>query len=271
MKAIIIEDEKAAVRNLTSLLNEIHPETEIVTVIDSIADTIEWFSANAAPDLVFMDIHLADGSAFEIFEHTHITCPVIFTTAYDEYALHAFKVNSIDYLLKPIGKEDMERAFAKLNLLRGEGGEAPLPSFHAGSESLQPSFPADKLLSLMRSLRKQKSYKTHFLIPAKGDKLLPISVEMIRLFYIKDCQVKAVLTDGTEHAFPQTLDELADCLDTALFFRANRQYLLSREAIKDIDLWFNSRLSINLHYPVMKEKILVSKARVTEFKEWFGK
>lgn len=274
MKAIIIEDEKAAVRNLTSLLNEIHPETEIVTVIDSIADTIEWFSANAAPDLVFMDIHLADGSAFEIFEHTHITCPIIFTTAYDEYALHAFKVNSIDYLLKPIGKEDMERAFTKLSFLRGkgsEGSEAPLPSFPAGSEALQPGSPADKLLNLMRSLRKQESYKTHFLVPAKGDKLLPVSVDMIRLFYIKDCQVKAVLTDGAEHAFPQTLDELADCLDPALFFRANRQYLLSREAIKDIDLWFNSRLSINLHHPVMNEKILVSKARVAEFKEWFGK
>lgn len=271
MKAIIIEDEKAAVRNLTSLLHETYPETEIVTVIDSIADTIEWFSANAAPDLVFMDIHLADGSAFEIFEHIHITCPIIFTTAYDEYALHAFKVNSIDYLLKPIGKEDMERAFTKLSHLRGEGDEASLPSFHAGSESLQPGFHADNLLSLMHSLRKQESYKTHFLIPAKGDKLLPISVEMIRLFYIKDCQVKAVLTDGAEHAFPQTLDELADCLDPALFFRANRQFLLSREAIKDIDLWFNSRLSINLHHPVMKEKILVSKARVAEFKEWFGK
>ena len=257
MKAIIIEDEKAAVRNLTSLLHEIHPETEIVTVIDSIADTIEWFSANAAPDLVFMDIHLADGSAFEIFEHIHITCPIIFTTAYDEYALHAFKVNSIDYLLKPIGKEDMERAFAKLNHLtaKSEASETALPDF----------------LSLMRSLRKQESYKTHFLIPAKGDKLLPISVEMIRLFYIKDCQVKAVLADGTEHAFPQTLDELADCLNPDLFFRANRQYLLSREAIKDIDLWFNSRLSINLHHPVMNEKILVSKARVAEFKEWFGK
>lgn len=260
MKAIIIEDEKAAVRNLTSLLHETYPETEIVTVIDSIADTIEWFSANAAPDLVFMDIHLADGSAFEIFEHIHITCPIIFTTAYDEYALHAFKVNSIDYLLKPIGKEDMERAFTKLSHLRGEG-----------SEALQPGFHADNLLSLMRSLRKQESYKTHFLIPAKGDKLLPISVEMIRLFYIKDCQVKAVLMDGTEHAFPQTLDELAECLDPALFFRANRQFLLSREAIKDIDLWFNSRLSINLHHPVMKEKILVSKARVAEFKEWFGR
>lgn len=280
MKAIIIEDEKAAVRNLTSLLDETHPETEIIAVIDSIADSIEWFSAHPMPDLVFMDIHLADGSAFEIFEHTDITCPIIFTTAYDEYALRAFKVNSIDYLLKPIDKDEMERAFAKLvHLSRAEAslpdshteGEHPLADIHAGDEAPLPVLHADNLLHLIRSLRKQESYKTHFLIPVKGDKLLPVSVDMIRLFYIKDCLVKAVLTDGMEYAFPQTLDELTECLDPTLFFRANRQYLLSREAIKDIDLWFNSRLSINLHHPIANEKILVSKARVAEFKEWFGK
>ena len=122
----------------------------------------------------------------------------------------------------------------------------------------------------LRMLKKQESYKTHFLIPIKGDKLLPVSVDMILLFYIRDCQVKAVLTDGTEYSFPQTLDELTECLDPTLFFRANRQYLLSREAIKDIDLWFNSRLSINLRHSVSGEKILVSKARVAEFKEWFS-
>ena len=179
MKIVIIEDEKAAVRNLTSLLNEIKPNGEIVTILDSISSTIEWFSSHPMPELVFMDIHLADGSAFEIFNHINITCPIIFTTAYDEYALRAFKVNSIDYLLKPIGKEDIEHA--------------------------------------------------------------------------------------------QTLDELTECLNPSLFFRANRQYLISREAIKDIDLWFNSRLSINLYYSGIKEKILVSKARVAEFKEWFSK
>ena len=103
MKIVIIEDEKAAVRNLTSLLNEIKPNGEIVTILDSISSTIEWFSSHPMPELVFMDIHLADGSAFEIFNHINITCPIIFTTAYDEYALRAFKVNSIDYLLKPIG------------------------------------------------------------------------------------------------------------------------------------------------------------------------
>lgn len=260
MRTIIIEDEKAAVRNLTSLLNEVKPEAKIITVLDSIEASIEWFNAHPIPDLVFMDIHLADGSAFEIFEHVSIACPIIFTTAYDEYALRAFKVNSIDYLLKPIGKEDIEHSFAKLdNLQEFSDTDDNMLHFHE-----------EELSQLIHSLRKQENYKTHFLIPLKGDKLLPISVDMIQLFYIKDCQTKAILNDGTEYSFPQTLDELADCLNPALFFRANRQYLVSREAIKDIDLWFNSRLSINLRYSLNTEKILVSKARVTEFKEWFS-
>lgn len=261
MKTVIIEDEKAAVRNLTSLLNEVKPDVEVITVLDSIEGTIEWFNCNPMPELVFMDIHLADGSAFEIFEHIHITCPIIFTTAYDEYALRAFKVNSIDYLLKPICKEDVEHAFEKLESLQ----DSPFKN-EDDSQTYD-----NELLQLIHSLKKQENYKTHFLIPLKGDKLLPVSVDMIQLFYIKDCQVKAILADGTEHYFPQTLDELTDCLNPTLFFRANRQYLVSREAIKDIDLWFNSRLSINLRYSGNQEKILVSKARVAEFKEWFSR
>lgn len=261
MRTVIIEDEKAAVRNLTSLLGEIKQEVELVAVLDSIGATIEWFGTHPAPDLVFMDIHLADGSAFEIFEHISITCPIIFTTAYDEYALRAFKVNSIDYLLKPIGKEDIEHAFDKLGSLHGSPTRL---------DTGNPASQEDELLQLIHALKKQENYKTHFLIPLKGDKLLPISVDMIQLFYIKECQVKALLTDGTEHYFPQALDELTDSLNPALFFRVNRQYLVSREAIRDIDLWFNSRLSINLRQSGITEKILVSKARVTEFKEWFS-
>ena len=257
MKTVIIEDEKAAVRNLTSLLNEVKPEAEIIATLDSINSTIEWFDIHPMPELVFMDIHLADGSAFEIFDHISITCPIIFTTAYDEYALRAFKVNSIDYLLKPIGKEDIEHAFEKLDNLQDT-----IPENGNRRENKEEE--------LLHSLKKQENYKTHFLIPIKGDKLLPVSIDMIQLFYIKDCQVKAVLTDGMEYNFSLTLDELVDCLNPSLFFRVNRQFLISREAIKDIDLWFNSRLSINLRHSRMTEKILVSKARVAEFKEWFS-
>lgn len=255
MKIIIVEDENAAVRNLKALLQEVRPEAEIETVLDSISSVIEWFDVHSMPDLLFMDIHLADGSAFEIFDHVEITCPIIFTTAYDEYALRAFKVNSVDYLLKPIGRSDVEKAFQKLEQLHGVVGGVSTDS---------------ALLQLIRSLKRQESYKTHFLIPIKGDKLLPVSVDMILLFYIQDCKVKVVLADGKEYVFPQTLDEVAECVNPSLFFRVNRQFLLSREAIKDIDLWFNSRLSINLRCKVTEERVLVSKARVQEFKDWFS-
>ena len=122
--------------------------------------------------------------------------------------------------------------------------------------------------SLINVLKRQESYKTHFLVPVKGDKLLPLSVDMILFFYIHEGNVKAVVTDGKEYTFTQTLDELSDCLNPNLFFRVNRQYLISRKAVLDIDLWFNGRLSVNLKVPVA-EKILVSKVRVSEFKEWF--
>lgn len=252
MKALIIEDEKAAVRNLRVLLSEVAPEVEILAVLDSITETIDWFRNCLVPDLVFLDIHLADGSAFEIFDHVEIACPIIFTTAYDEYALKAFKVNSIDYLLKPIDPADVRKALDKLKLL------------HAGTAGKEPDYGG-----LIRALKKEENHKAHFLIPARGDKLIPVSTDMILFFHIDEGVVKAVLTDGREHIFPQTLDELSDSLNPASFFRVNRQYLISRKAVLDIDLWFNGRLSVNLKVPV-PEKILVSKARVSEFKEWFA-
>ena len=251
MNALIIEDEKAAVRNLKALLCDEAPDIEIIAVLDSITESVEWFRANPMPELIFLDIHLADGSSFEIFEYVDITCPIIFTTAYDEYALRAFKVNSIDYLLKPIGQSDIRKAIGKLRQLKAE---SPVKG---------PDYS-----SLISVLKRQESYKTHFLVPVKGDKLLPLSVDMILFFYIHEGNVKAVVTDGKEYTFTQTLDELSDCLNPNLFFRVNRQYLISRKAVLDIDLWFNGRLSINLKVPVA-EKILVSKVRVSEFKEWF--
>ena len=253
MKAVIVEDERAAVRNLTALLTDVTPEMEIIAVLDSISESVEWFKEHKSPDLVLMDIHLADGSAFEIFRHIEIACPVIFTTAYDEYALKAFKVNSVDYLLKPIGAEDVRNALKKLELFRTATGEPE------SGEDIQ---------GLIRMLRRQESYKTHFLVPQKGDKLLPLSVESVYYFYINEGIVKAVTMEGKEYPVSHTLDEIADSLNPIRFFRVNRQYLIARKAIKDIDLWFNGRLSVNLIVPV-PEKILISRVRVAEFKEWF--
>ena len=251
MKALIIEDERAAVRNLEALLKEVAPHTEVVGILDSVTESVAWFEANPAPDVVFMDIHLADGSSFEIFDHVRITCPIIFTTAYDEYALRAFKVNSIDYLLKPIGASDLRQALEKLETL------------HQNPASL------DSFEEMIRTLQKRGHYKTHFLIPYKGDKLLPLAVEQVQYFYIADGVTRAVVSSRESYVLPCTLDELTESLDPERFFRVNRQYLISRGAVQDIDLWFNNRLAINLRVPA-EGKILVSKLRVNEFKNWFS-
>jgi two-component system response regulator LytT len=250
MKALIIEDEGLAAKHLQYVLDEVG-NISVITVIESISESIEWLESNPLPDLIFMDIHLADGSAFEIFRHVEITCPIIFTTAYDEYALKAFKVNSIDYLLKPIDVDAVQSALKKLkDLTSGNDKQSDLQKF-------------------IDTFKKASTYKTHFLIPAKGDKLIPVQASDIAYISIDASLVKAKTYDERSFRFEFTLDELEDFLDPKDFFRANRQYIIARKAIKDIDLWFNSRLSVNLNVSV-PEKILISKARIPDFKSWFG-
>lgn len=180
MKTLIIEDEKAALRNLKAVMQEVDTDFEIVGEVDSIFDGVEWFRTHPMPELVFMDIHLADGSAFDICAQVDITCPIIFTTAYDEYALRAFKVNSVAYLLKPISRTDLQEAMHKLELLGGQPKVEKQPD----------------LSEILRSLKKEESYKTHFLVPVKGDKFLPVSVESIQYFYISNGLVKASTERG---------------------------------------------------------------------------
>lgn len=250
MKALIIEDENLASKHLKSVLNVLGGIT-VTGVLESVAETVEWFLENAQPDIVFMDIHLADGSAFEIFKDVKITCPVIFTTAYDEYALKAFKVNSIDYLLKPIEADDVRNALEKLKGL-------------SGKENIQKD-----INSIAETFRMTNKYRTHFLIPVKGDKLIPVQASDLACFYIDSGIVKATTFERLTFIFDYTLEELTDMLNPADFFRANRQYIVNRKAIRDLDLWFHSRLSVNLLVPV-PDRILISKARIAEFKNWFG-
>jgi DNA-binding LytR/AlgR family response regulator len=250
MKALIIEDEILASKHLLNILEEIE-DISVITVLESITQTIDWFGKNTQPDIVFIDIHLSDGSAFEIFKHINITCPIVFTTAYDEYALKAFKVNSIDYLLKPIEIQDVKAALKKLKEL-------------SNTETMQSA-----INSLISSFRKASKYKTHFLIPTKGDKLIPVQTSDLACFYIDTGTVKAITFEDRTFRFDYTLDELEDLLNPVDFFRANRQYIISRKAIKDIDIWFTNRLSVNLKI-IVPERILISKARISEFKTWYG-
>ena len=249
MKALIIEDEIMAAKALKKLLGEVSPDTDVVAVLESIEDSVEWISKHPMPDLMFMDIHLADGSSFAIFDRVTITCPVIFTTAYDEYALKAFEVNSIDYLLKPISREALERAMRK---------------FH---ELADNRFDQAKVNLIMAQLGERKKYKSCFLLPER-DKYIPVRVEDIAYIYIDAKSVKLVTMDQKAFYLSHTLDDLMAEIDPHMFFRANRQFIVSRKTIKDVAVWFGNKLSINLSVET-PEKIIVSKARVGEFKSWF--
>lgn len=251
MKALIIEDEMVAAQSLQKLIGEVSPETEIITILQSIEESVEWFEQSSMPDLVFMDIHLADGSAFAIFDKVQITCPIIFTTAYDEYALKAFEVSSIDYLLKPINRNDLERALNKYNNFVGE-----------------KSIDANALKELVQNISTSKNYKSCFLVPER-DKLIPLPTANIAYIYIDTKTVKAIGLDEHVYYMSQNLDEIMNQLNPNDFFRANRQYIISRKAIQDMTIWFGNKLSINLSVKV-PEKIIVSKAKVSEFKTWFS-
>jgi DNA-binding LytR/AlgR family response regulator len=250
MKALIIEDEILASKHLQMVLAEVGGIT-VISVLESVRETVKWFATNPQPDIVFMDIHLSDGSSFEIFKQIKITCPVVFTSAYDEYALKAFKVNSIDYLLKPIEAEEVHVALNKLKELSSAG-------------TMQ-----NAISDLITFFKKGSKYKSHFLIPFKGDKLIPVQTEDLACIFVDSGVIKAITIEGKSYCLDFTLDELSELLDPDFFFRANRQYIISKKAIRDIDLWFNSRLSVNLKVTV-PEKIVISRGRISEFKKWFS-
>ena len=249
MKALIIEDEVVAAKALQKLLKEVNPSIEVVNILESVEESIEWLESNPMPELIFMDIHLADGSSFAIFDKVDITCPVIFTTAYDEYALKAFEVNSIDYLLKPISKESLKRALNK---------------YYSLSERRVST---DQIEKLLAQIGEKKRYRSCFLLPER-DKLVPLPVNTIVYIYIDAKTVKIVTTGGKNYFMNHTLDDLMSELDPQMFFRANRQFIVARDSIKDVSVWFGNKLAINLNVEV-PEKIIVSKAKVGEFKAWF--
>lgn len=251
MKILIIEDEHLPARRLEKLLRETRPGTDILSILQTVDESVEWFRSNPAPDLVFMDIHLADGSSFSIFEETEVKCPIIFTTAYDQYALKAFEVNSVDYLLKPVRREDMERALSKLEFLTQSGGQLP-EAGHIG----------DLARMLAESMH---SYKHTFLVSHK-DTLIPIQVCEIAYFFLENRMVTAYSYEGKQYNLDSTLEDLARQLDPREFYRANRQYIVSRKAIRNIATWFGSRVVVNLTVP--SERIIVSRTHVSDFKKW---
>jgi len=250
MKVVIIEDEIVAAQTLSRLITEVKNDIEIVTTLQTVEESIEWFQSNPTPDLVFLDIHLADGSSFEIFKKVELDCPIIFTTAYNEYALDAFEVNSIDYLLKPINKKRLMQAMNKFGNF----------SYKKDHNSLI----ADLVAAINE---KQNRRKTHFLIPHK-DKLIPLHVDNIAYITAEYKMARVVTFNSQSYTLDYSLDEMMRNLDPLLFYRINRQYIIAHKAIQDISIWFTGKLSINLCVPV-PERIITSKARVPDFKAWY--
>ena len=247
MRALIIEDETAAARNLCAILHEVAPQIEVIATLESVTESIEWFAANPSPDVVFMDIHLADGDSFRIFDHVEIISPIIFTTAYDEYALKAFEVNSIDYLLKPLNKQDVQRSLDKLcRLSRHE---------------------IEDYETRLRKMVDRQTTST-FLVQVR-DRLIPLQRDQIAYFYTSNERVSATDFEGHTYPIDKTLEALQAQLPAHEFTRANRQFIVARRAVKELSVWFGSRLSLHLSVAT-PEKIIISKARVPEFKAWIS-
>lgn len=246
MRVLIVEDETAAYENLVDIIAEIKPSVDIVGNTESIHQTITWLQSNSLPDLILMDIHLSDGSAFTIFRNIDVETPIIFTTAYDEYAIEAFRVNSIDYLLKPIKPNELERAFTKFEKLNR-------------TEVMH-------YLGQLSRLTRSNHYKDKLLLPYK-DKLLPVRTDEISCFYTTHKNTCVFLKNGKNYAYSKTLEQIIATLDPADFIRANKQFIIARDSVKNITIWFDSRLLITLDVEV-PERIYISKNKAAEFKAW---
>lgn len=246
IRVAIIEDETAAAQNLTAILRKVCPDIDIVATIDTVVDSVDFFRSTPALDLVFMDIHLADGASFRIFDSVKVLTPIIFTTAYDQYAIEAFKVNSIDYLLKPINETDVIRAIEKWQHLT----------------STDRTEYASRVSNVAQNRPAEQTFLVHF-----RDKIIPLQSKDIAFFHTSDERVTAYCHSGERYQIDLTLEALQTKLSGEEFFRANRQFIISRKAVQDISVWFGSRLSANLAIET-PERVIIPKARVHDFKEW---
>jgi two-component system, LytTR family, response regulator LytT len=254
MKILIVEDEELAVKKLQKTLAGVDASAEVVGTADSIQSSVEWLNENPAPDLILMDIELADGQSFEIFNLTEVKSPVIFTTSYDEYALKAFKVNSVDYLLKPIQKEELQSALEK---------------FKKNHSTNKGDINIDTLVKELQQKLQPKEYRKRFLVK-HAQKLVSIEIEEIAYFY-SDGRLNFFKTiDNKKFVVDYTMDELQEMLDPEQYFRISRSFYVSINSIDKLDDYFGNRLILGLRPEVDKEA-LVSREKVTDFKKWMGK
>ncbi len=252
MKVLIIEDEKPAAEHIQNLIRRFDPAIAIEGPLDSVKKSVAWFDSHPHPDLAMMDIQLADGLSFEIFEQTRVDCPVVFTTAFNEYAIRAFKVNSVDYLLKPIDFEDLKNAMEKFrkNFLHRDMGKFAL-----------------MMDQIMDNLGRE--HKQRFVIKV-GEHLKSIPVENIHYFYSMEKATFIHTQDQHNYVIDYSLDQVEDLVDPQRFFRINRKYLISYQSIDDIITYSNSRLKIELHHSKDHDAI-VAREKVSLFKKWLDR
>ena len=255
MKILIVEDEELAANRLAQLILEFEPEAQIHGPLDTVSATIAHLNSNPAYDLIFLDIQLADGKSFSIFEGCELLTPVIFTTAYDEFALKAFELNSIDYLLKPVNKERLKAAIEKFRKFKDYFNE------------INPNF---QLYEIIKGLRipTLKVYKSRFLIN-KGDAMIPVAISEIGCFYAEDKEVFLLTHDNRRFIIPNSIEELSSKLDPKLFFRVNRQFILAADTIRKVHNYFNFKLKVELKMDP-KLNIVVSRSKTSAFKSWMN-
>jgi len=262
MHVLIVEDEPLAVKKLVRLLEEVAFDVQVAGTAGSIAAAVVWLETNPAPDLIFLDIELSDGQSFEIFQRTRVKSPVIFVTSYDEYALQAFKVNSVDYLLKPVQREDLTRAIGKYRDLKLQYGREASP-VTSSIETL--------LLSLAggEKAAHSKEYRARFLVKHL-QKFVTVEVADIAYFWSEGRVNFFKTRSGQKHLVEYTMEEIEGMLDPRDWFRVSRQFIVRASAVREIHPYFNNRLKLHLS-PPEPEEVLVSRERVGDFKNWMGK
>ena len=256
MKVIIIEDELHNYRLLRGMVEQLRPDWEIIEWFESVKSSVAWLQSNPAPDLIFMDIQLTDGISFSIFDQVKVKSMVIFTTAYDEYALRAFQVNSIDYLLKPMKNDKLQQAIEKFENV-----------FHhpAANEEKQPNYQ-----ELLKAISEgEKKYRTRFLISG-ATSYSKLDVKDIAWFNTENRVTTAFTFDGKSHIVELTIEKLEEQLNPELFFRTNRSSLVHIDSIRKFENHFGGKLVLRL-VPPFEESITISRLKATEFKEWVGK
>jgi two-component system response regulator LytT len=251
MKILIVEDESINANRLKRLLEELEPDCKILDIIDTVQGTITWLNTNAMPDLITMDIRLADGISFSIFEEVKITCPIIFTTAYDEYAVRAFKVNSIDYLMKPIEKNELHDALTKFKSLA------------------KANHNTEDIAGILKGFMNKPSFRLRFLVTYR-DGYKSVDVTDIDFIYSEFKTSHLFLKNGTIIAIPQTMEELEEELNPDIFFRANRQFFIRAQSIKSISNYFNAKLKILL-YGDSEREVIISREKAPFFKQWMDR